>query len=95
MYALFVFLLHADDDSCMIKNIYGSTTQLLSFSAQVTYLILQTCQLLQIWKRRINLKDEEMSLFCVWLSPDVSYSDECQTKMYFQYAKILNCVQVL
>ena len=48
MYALFVFLLHADDDSCMIKNVYFNATQLLSFSAQVTYLFLQTCQLLYL-----------------------------------------------
>ena len=46
MYALFVFLLHADDDSCMIKNVYCNATQLLSFSAQVIYLIRQNCQLL-------------------------------------------------
>ena len=46
MYALYVFLLHADDNSGMIINVYCNTTQLLSFSAQVTYLILLTCQLL-------------------------------------------------
>ena len=43
---LFVFLLHADDDSWMIQNVYCKITQFLIFSAQITYLIRQICQYL-------------------------------------------------